>query len=287
MDNQGQYKAAHEKYSALYSLDPQNFEAIVNDVSVLEKMQNTNAAYDLAKKTMTAYNSRIPQALRTSLHQHLGLFAIKKGMAREAEEHLITAMDFSENKFQILAGATEEYRKRKMYKELLSLLDKLNISNAGYALQYAIKGETLSENMQQHLEAVDAFEAAITLDPSRSEFYNGMGLAFFRMKDFKRALISFNVAAKVDPRDSVAHYNEACAFARLGQSSKALAALRTAVGLDPRLKEQAKVDSDLTSLKNTADFAQIIQSHEKQASATEVQRQRPKSSSQDIILINE
>lgn len=285
--DQGKFKEAHTKYHEVYTADAQNFEAVVNDIDALEKMRNINAAYDLAKKTIATYETKLPMNLVASLHRQLGMFAVKKHLNSEAEKHVVAALDYTDNKFQVLASVTEEYRKQKMYKELLSLLDKLNASNPGYALQYAIKGETLSENLQKHKEAVEAFGDAIALDPSRGEFYNGMGLAHFRMNEFKKALISFNAATKLDPKDSVARYNEACAFARMGDSAKALTALRTAVTLDPRLKDQAKTDSDLASIQNKPEFAVIMQSTEKQVSSVSAQPPRMQTPSNDIIMIND
>ena len=56
---------------------------------------------------------------------------------------------------------------------------------------YALLGETLSEDLGEHRQALKAFGNAINLEPARGDYYNGMGL---------EALGSLQEAITLDPR---------------------------------------------------------------------------------------
>ena len=152
------------------------------------------------------------------------------------------------------------YRENKATKHLASLLKNISRSQPGTGVVYAILAETLSEKLGHHDEAIEAFSNAIVLDPNRSDYYNGMGLAYYRKKDFNSALNTFSEASKIDPNDAVARYNEACIHSLLNNKSKAINKLKDALALDPRLTENVKSDADLDNIRGEAAFQEMLPS---------------------------
>src|SRR5690606_24747905 len=95
-------------------------------------------------------------------------------------------------------------------------------------------------------------------EPGRSDFYNGMGLAYYRMQRQEDALRLFKEATKVDPNDATARYNEACVLARLGRVEQAIGSLQEAITLDPRLVHTARKDADFANMNSNADFKKLM-----------------------------
>jgi tetratricopeptide (TPR) repeat protein len=124
---------------------------------------------------------------------------------------------------------------------------------------HAILGETLSEHLSQHQDAISAFTDAITLDPERGDFYNGMGLAYYRAKNYPQALKLFAAAMRLDPKDAVAKYNEACVLSILGRRDEALESLADAISLDPQLLQTARKDTDLANIRSVPRFREITE----------------------------
>jgi len=131
-----------------------------------------------------------------------------------------------------------------------------DVSGSGAA--YGILGEVLSENLGRHQESLKAFENALTLEPERTDIYNGMGLVYFRQSDFENALKVFQAAIKIDSSDPLVRYNEACALVKLGRLKEGMNSLASAIGLDPNLKETAEKDTDLAAIRSLDEFREIV-----------------------------
>ena len=125
---------------------------------------------------------------------------------------------------------------------------------------HAYMAEALSERLGKQDAAAAAYRRAIALEPTRSEYYNGLGLALYRQADMLAALTEFTRATEIDPGDAAARYNEACALALLGRKDEALYSLREAIQLEPRLSEQARVDKDFKSINTLTGFQELIAS---------------------------
>jgi len=125
---------------------------------------------------------------------------------------------------------------------------------------YALLGETQSEDLQRHDAALKSFANAILLEPSRSDFYNGMGLTYYRMKRQEDALRLFKEATKIDPNDATARYNEACVLALMGRTQQAIGSLQEALTLDPRLVDNARSDKDFANINGLPEFIRMLKS---------------------------
>jgi tetratricopeptide (TPR) repeat protein len=102
---------------------------------------------------------------------------------------------------------------------------------------------------QQYAKALAAFEEALKLDPSRSEFYTGMGLVhsleFSRHKpDIPKAESCFLQAIKLEPKNARNYYYLGVIYKSQGQNEKAKSYFRKALEFQPdypEVQEQLKL----------------------------------------------
>ncbi|MES2745014.1 MAG: tetratricopeptide repeat protein, partial [Bdellovibrionota bacterium] len=198
------------------------------------------------------------QNIRMAAKSHLAKIRLQKGDTRTAASLFGESIEGTTDKLKWISFSHNAYRQQHKLIDFTALLTDLSVRLPGSSYLYALQGEVLSENLAQHEKAVESFEAAITLDPRRSEFYNGMGLAYYRMQKHEKALAVFNKAISLDPKDATARYNEACVLSLMGRGSEAVGSLEKAILLDGRLQSVALTDKDFESLRTNAEFQSLV-----------------------------
>jgi uncharacterized Ntn-hydrolase superfamily protein len=73
-----------------------------------------------------------------------------------------------------------------------------------------------------------------------------------------QAIALFQQLVELQPNDANHRYNLACGLARAGRNDEAMEQLRQALQLDPKMKDLAKTDTDLVSLRERDDFKQLV-----------------------------
>lgn len=248
---------AHRLYTQTYSRDFNHVHSILNDAVLLYSKLNQPRKASILLRHLLENDASTPQ-VKSSANAHLGRMLLKKRQYASAGNHFTDAMVQAPNRYELLTFVTQSYRARKDYKPLASFLKNLNVEIPGSAILHALLGETLSEDIGDHDKALKSFAHAIILDPNRSDFYNGMGLAYYRKNSLNRALQLFNHASKIDPDDAIAKYNVACVLSKLDRKQEAIMALKEALSLDPRLQENARTDIDFTNIKETHQFVDMM-----------------------------
>jgi tetratricopeptide (TPR) repeat protein len=120
--------------------------------------------------------------------------------------------------------------------------------------------------------AIDEFDRAIRLDPSRAESYIGLGIARWGLGDRQAAIQAFQQAAATDPKSADAHFNIGLAWKELGETSKAAAEWNTAIRLKPD-HESARLNLAVLlqeggQIENAvAEYRRILNSNPKSAEA--------------------
>lgn len=255
----GDHKNAIRKYEEILEVDPENREALINSATVyyqyLKKPQLALKNYQIV---LNRFKPTLPQGMLGMIYAHMGAanLAIKK--YKEAQSFFYQALELDPQNVGILNFVAKTFRDQKAYGQLADLLKEVNNKNKGLGVYHALLGETLSEHLQKHDEAVKSFSNAIVLEPDRGDYYNGIGLAFYRTRKLSEALKFFVAATELDPNDATARYNEACVLALLGRSEEAIATLAEAFSIDPRLVYSARVDSDLEFLKKSQKFWELV-----------------------------
>jgi tetratricopeptide (TPR) repeat protein len=252
---------AHKIYTQIIKESPKDREANINDAVILYKhLGRSKTAIKQLQLVLNNTSENSPNFVKSIIHAHIGSAYVHLKQFKNAEKSFARAIAMDNQNLNLIDFTAATYRENKATKHLASLLKNISRSQPGTGVVYAILAETLSEKLGHHDEAIEAFSNAIVLDPNRSDYYNGMGLAYYRKKDFNSALNTFSEASKIDPNDAVARYNEACIHSLLNNKSKAINKLKDALALDPRLTENVKSDADLDNIRGEAAFQEMLPS---------------------------
>jgi tetratricopeptide (TPR) repeat protein len=255
----GHYDLAHKEYSAILKQDPSNVEAMINDAILLYKhLGKSKESLSLFRKLEKVPDHEISSSIRPILYAHMGAVYLKVRNKEKAQEQFILAFKSTKNLTSMVNFISKNYKDSNNVLDLVRLLNQANIDIPGKAILHAYLGEIYSEDLKQHQDAVTPLANAITLDSSQSEYYNALGLAYYRMQDMNESLKLFTAASMVNPKDSTAQYNMACVLSRIGKPNEALNALSTAINLDPQLEQVAANDSDFKNINQTKMFQNLI-----------------------------
>ena len=264
---QKKYKAAHTLYVQTYSPKFDRVEALLNDAIILHShLRSPRKAETLLQHITKNLKEKASNNTLALAYANLGVIQLKYGRSKVARDSFVSAITLADNRYEILEFITKSFRSQKKFRQLEGLIRTLNDEIPGSGILYALLGETLSEDLHDHDQALESFANAIVLEPKRSDFYNGMGLTYYRQNMLNKALYIFYQASKVDPDDAIARYNIACILSRLERPDEALLALKEAVSLDPRLIDNAKSDADFNNIRSRSSFADIIQNSDEKMS---------------------
>ncbi|MEI6833394.1 MAG: tetratricopeptide repeat protein [bacterium] len=256
------YDDAFKEYAKIIERHPTNSEALISKgiIALSHKKDGTLAIKLFQQAIQHTKNDSDKIAAET----HLALALIgQKNSSDRAIKASVQAIADAGDREAVLMTILTSFRKNQGLKPTLSLLDVLHERVPALHLAHALKAELLSEQLGRHKEATRGFTNAITLEPGRSEYYNGRGLAWMGLSDLEAALSDFEAAVATNPSDASARYNIACAQARLGMKAAAIESLAKALDLDERLLSHAQTDKDLLSLHGEPDFIALLRSEPK------------------------
>jgi len=260
--DQKRYDEAHQIYAQLRSQHKNFREASINDAVLLYTYLNRQSEAETLLKQLIEEAHTLDAFKKSLVHAHMGKLLLSKTKRfEEARKHFVLAIGSAKNPMEWVSFSHKAYEQNQRLNDFIQVLEDLQEKIPGSSMLYALQGEVLSENLALHEEAVDSFNSAILLDPRRSEFYNGLGLAYYRMNKLESALKVFSQATRVDPQDATSRYNEACVLAVLGRSTEALGSLREAIDLDPRLQQTARHDKDFENIRESELFRSLTEPH--------------------------
>jgi tetratricopeptide (TPR) repeat protein len=253
------FTKANKLYTEILASDPHNREAKINNAILhYRNLKNPKLALKMFDEVVKDKTDNLPAPVMAIVQSHIGAAHVAARNFKSANTSFEEALRLDQDNLNLLDFIARTYKTQMADGELVKFIKNYNKRQAGSGVMYALLAETLSEKLGQHDEAIEAFGDAIVLDPDRSDYYNGMGLAFYRKKQYRVALEVFTEATKIDPNDAVAAYNEACVLSLLNRKPEALARLKDAVSLDPKLLETAQTDTDLNNIRQESDFNEII-----------------------------
>jgi tetratricopeptide (TPR) repeat protein len=259
LTEQQRYDEASKIYADLRAKEPDLLEASINSALLLHNhLKRSNESIELLKAILSQ-GKELGSEKRIMVMAQLARVYLETGQQEhKARDLFADVIRTSASPNEWLIFSHKAYKKAKKLKDFISLIDEIKNTKQGTGFIYALHGEVMSEGLELHNEAVNSFRSAILLEPSRSDFYNGLGLVYYRMNDMRKALATFHEATNIDPKDATSRYNEACVLAILGRSDEAIGSLRTAIDLDPKLQASAKGDSDFKSLWASPDFLKLV-----------------------------
>ena len=260
------YDDAMAAFGKILSYDTGNAEAALSrGIIALRHKQNTDLAISMFR---VAIENAVYESDKKAAQTHLALALITQGKSEHSSASAsIEAIKNATDEETVLVAILAAYRRHSTTLATLRFLENLESSVPGLHLAYALKAELLNEKLSRHEEAMRSFTNAITLEPGRSEYYNGRGLTWMNMGKLETALMDFESAAATNPDDAAARYNVACAHARLGHKDEAIASLSKAIELDDRLLNHAKTDQDLASIRSAPEFKSMLDDDVKRVNA--------------------
>jgi len=122
-------------------------------------------------------------------------------------------------------------------------------------------GHTLSRK-QEYAEAAEAFMTATTLKPGEFWPWLYLGKAQRDLGDYDSAIESTENALRIEIGQNeldMANYNLACYYALSGDKEEAMDYLKRTLENNSSMKEWAREDTDLDSLKNEPGFEFLIE----------------------------
>ncbi len=262
MTTLGMYRDAHEVHRLIQKEWPGNKESLVNDAVIQYRhLGKVDQAISQLSKVIREHQGTIGKTSESMVHAHLAAAKLRKGDLKAANNSFVEALKTAPDLSVTLGFIAKEYGKEKS-RELAGLLDLAVIEVPGESAMFALMAETLVDRLGDIKQGLDAWRNAIALEPGRSEYYSGMGLAYYKDKKWADALRLFSLAAKADPSDATAHYNLACALALLGREEESIASLQEALSLDPKLATNAKSDRDFDAIASSRAFRDLVTSME-------------------------
>ena len=102
------------------------------------------------------------------------------------------------------------------------------------------------------------FLKVIELDPLRAEAYNGVGVTFYARKFYDDALKWYKKSLTANPDFSDAYYNMACIYSLTNEVELSIRYLKIAILNGFIDYEIIKKDPDLSRVRSTSEFKQIV-----------------------------
>jgi tetratricopeptide (TPR) repeat protein len=255
------FKSASTIYESILKVDQHSREALVNlGIIQYREFKNYRSAEQNFSRALSLKGSMATTA-RSMVLGHLAASYLKTGNLAKSALTFAQAYQLDPENRSILAFMARSFRDLKAFKPLSEALLKIRDETPGTGQLYAMLGDTFSEGLGKHDQAIKEYMNAILLEPERSDYYTSMGLAYYRKKDLNKALRVFETATDLDPNDAVARYNQACMLALLKRFDEAINALADALNLDPKLARTAIADADFSNLKNRDSFRSLIKSY--------------------------
>ena len=165
------------------------------------------------------------------------------------------------NELEILVKRSEELRENERIADAEDLVrEALERYEDSWEL-WSQLGHILTRK-QEFEEAAEAFMTATTLEPG--EFWPWLYLGHTQrdLEDYDSAIEATENALRVEigqNEQDMANYNLACYYALLDRNKEAMDYLKEALENNESMKEWAREDSDLDSLRNEPGFEFLVE----------------------------
>ena len=86
-------------------------------------------------------------------------------------------------------------------------------------------------------DEISLWTDVVSKSPNKARGYNGIGIAYKKLKQYAKAIEQFRNAARLDSKNAEAHYNLGNTYKDLGLIDNALSEYQTALAIDPYIAE--------------------------------------------------
>lgn len=163
-------------------------------------------------------------------------------MKREIQKHL---------------GYASGYLDLRMYDDAIREADAILAIQPDEPHAIALKSTALWQANRLQ-EAEPLVEKLTEINPKESGLWINLAYIRRRTQSLDAAVATLQRAFDANPSDALAHFNMACYRAVQNRPTEALALLKNALHLDPKLKDLARAESDLDSLRLMPEFQRLL-----------------------------
>ncbi len=123
-----------------------------------------------------------------------------------------------------------------------------------------IPGQSVLEEQNRiNNETIARYRRALELNPNDAEAHYILALTYYTKGALDDAIAEFQVALRLDFNNADVHYNLACVYSLKNEKSQAIEHLGEAVRLNPNYIRGAKMDPDLSNVRDSEEFQTLVE----------------------------
>ena len=108
-------------------------------------------------------------------------------------------------------------------------------------------------------EAQKFYKQALTIEPDNVFVLNNLGVIHIQQGNYLKARDNLESAIRIKPEYVDPYYNLACLYASKGKVMKSLENLKKAISLNKLVREWARKDRDLQTLRGVPEFEKMLE----------------------------
>jgi len=186
------------------------------------------------QRTVRRDDQRLSKRLANAYFQ-LGSRYQKENSLSKAFVNLSTAVELDGNEPEYLYARANIFARGEQFEAATSDIDRaIKLAPNRGELHWAkgvicLLAARTAVHQDQLNVAVEAFSAAIVIDPGIAKYYSSRGAAYSRLGNLQAAVQDLDAALKLDPKEGKAYYNRGCLKLQLNDMGGATADFRSAV----------------------------------------------------------
>lgn len=239
--NEGKYKLAAKSFQKAIELQP--------DVAAF--YDNLGSAYNAMKlfdESISAHKKSIslnPNSAKA--YNNLGKAYSDSKQYQLAIQNYEKAISIDQNSALAYNNIGEVYYKMGKINRAEKFINNSIEKNYDYSLAHYNLAVILGEK-GEHLKAINEFKKVLEIDPSfnlKSNIYNGIGVAYFNLKEYQNALKNFKKAEKINPEFPEIHMRLGIVYISLNMKKEGINELKKELKISPDNKNLQKLINNL------------------------------------------
>ena len=249
---EGKTDAAINYYKQALKLNPDNADAHYNLAYVFAEQGKEIEAIDHYIQAIKAKPDFI------DAHSNLGALFYKRGELQKTIEQYqqllrINPVDLKAK--QILATVLD--RKDRIDTSIVKVRDAIDKNPQNATLYYQL-GDLLRLEGKFD-QAIVSYQKSLSILPSFYKAVQQIAIAYSLKGDNEAAISYLQKSVEIRPNDPDSYYNLACIYSKMNNVDESIRWLKIAVGKGFNNKDILKTDKDLTNIKNTKYYQNLIQ----------------------------
>ncbi len=163
-----------------------------------------------------------------------------------------------------------DYNRNKLHRKGIALMADENMEQAVQAFEAALRIDPghvdsllklgyAKFHIGDYSGAMSSYEKVHQIDVTNADAWNLKGLIFYKQKNYDKALDCVEKAIDSDPTDGMAWYNKGCYLSLLNNVPEAIDALKRSIEIDVKNAKKAVRDKDFENIKADDGFRRIVE----------------------------